>query len=220
MTAESLPTIAILGGTGKEGSGLALRWARNGYSVIIGSRTPEKAEQSAQELMEKVPGTKVLGTDNVSAARMADIVVLTVPYQSQLVTLKGVKEQLKGKILVDATARVDWRQPRPPEGQAAGRMAQELLGPEVRVVAAFQSIPSSVLNRLEAQPDSDVLVYGDDPQARAAVVKLAQDAGLEAYEAGGLDSGLLAEGLTAQFIWMNKRYQAKAGGVRVTGIVK
>jgi NADPH-dependent F420 reductase len=217
---EALPTVAILGGTGKEGSGLALRWAMGGYPLIIGSRTPEKAKEAARALKEKIPGTNVRGTDNVTAAREGDIVVLTVPFEAQLPTLETVKEALKGKVLVDATARVDWRKPRPPEGKAAARLAQDLLGPEVRVVAAFQNIPASVLIRPEAQLESDVLVCGDDPQARAEVVKLSQGAGMDAYEAGGLDNGIVAEGLTALIISMNKRYKSNACGVRVTGVVK
>lgn len=217
---EALPTVAILGGTGKEGSGLALRWARNGYSIIIGSRLTERAEQAAKALAEKVPGAHVRGLDNAAAAREGDIVVLTVPHEAQMATLEGVKDPLKGKVLVDATARVDWRKPRPPEGKAAARLAQELLGPEVRVVAAFQNIPASVLVRPEEQLESDVLVCGDDAQARADVVRLASGAGMEAYEAGGLDNGIVVEGLTALIIAMNKRYKSNACGVRVTGVVK
>ena len=217
---ELLPVVAILGGTGQEGSGLALRWARNGYAIIIGSRLNERAEQAAKALAEKVPGANVRGTDNATAAREGEIVVLTVPHEAQIATLEGLKDPLKGKVLVDATARVDWRKPRPPEGKAAARMAQELLGPEVRVVAAFQNIPASVLVRPEEHLESDVLVCGDDAQARADVVRLALGAGMEAYEAGGLDNGIVVEGLTALIISMNKRYKSNACGVRVTGVVK
>jgi 8-hydroxy-5-deazaflavin:NADPH oxidoreductase len=216
----SLPTVGILGGTGKEGSGLALRWARNGYSLIIGSRSPERAVQAAQELRDKVPGANVRGADNVEAARDGDIVILTVPFEAQLSTLESVKEQLKGKVLVDATARVDWRKPRPPEGKAAARLAQELLGPEVRVVAAFQNIPASALVRPELKLESDVLVCADDPEARADVVRLAEGAGMDAYEAGGLDNGIVVEGLTALIISMNKRYKSNVCGVRVSGVEK
>lgn len=215
---EVLPTVGILGGTGKEGSGLALRWARNGYALIIGSRSPERADQSAQELRAKVPGANVRGADNAETARASDIVVLTVPFEAQLPTLESVKTELQGKVLVDATARVDWRKPRPPEGKAAARLAQELLGPEVRVVAAFQNIPASALVRPEQKLESDVLVCGDDPQARADVVRLAEGAGMDAYEAGGLDNGIVVEGLTALIISMNKRYKSNVCGVRVTGV--
>ncbi len=216
----SLPTVGILGGTGKEGSGLALRWARNGYPLIIGSRSPERAAQTAQELRDKVPGANIRGTGNAEAARDGEIVVLTVPYEAQIATLAGVKDQLKGKVLVDATARVDWRRPRPPQGKAAARIAQELLGPEVRVVSAFQNIPASALVRPEEKLESDVLVCSDDPQARADVVRLAEGAGMDAYEAGGLDNGIVVEGLTALIISMNKRYKSNICGVRVTGVEK
>ena len=220
MSLPPLPTVAILGGTGKEGSGLALRWARNGYPLIIGSRLAERAVQSAKEMAEKVPGANVRGADNVQAAREGHIVVLTVPYEAQMATLEGVKDQLKGKVLVDATARVDWRKPRPPEGKDAARRAQEMLGPEVRVVAAFQNIPASALVRPEQKLESDVLVCADDPQARADVVRLAEGAGMDAYEAGGLDNGIVVEGLTALIMSMNKRYKSNVCGVRVTGIEK
>ena len=217
---ETLPIVAILGGTGKEGSGLSLRWARAGYSLIIGSRTAERAEQSAKELIEKVPGVSVRGLDNAGAAKAGDIVILTVPFEAQMSTLESVKDFLKGKILVDATARVDWRKPRPPEGKAAARIAQEMLGPEVRVVAAFQNIPATALIRPEQKLESDVLVCGDDPQARAEVVRLAEGAGMDAFEAGGLDNGIVVEGLTALIIAMNKRYKSNICGVRVTGVEK
>jgi NADPH-dependent F420 reductase len=217
---ESLPNVAILGGTGKEGSGLALRWARAGYPLIIGSRQAERAAQAAKELTEKVPAAQVRGVDNAQAARAGDIVVLTVPHAAQMSTLESVKVELNGKILVDATARVDWRKPRPPQGKAAARMAQELLGPNVRVVAAFQNIPATALMRPEQQLESDVLVCGDDPDARAEVVRLAQAAGMEAYEAGGLDNAIVVEGLTALILSMNKRYKSNVCGVRVTGVVK
>jgi NADPH-dependent F420 reductase len=115
---------------------------------------------------------------------------------------------------------VDARDPHPPQGRAAAREAQELLGPEVRVVAAFQNVPAHALNRLEHELASDVLVCGDDPEARARVVELAEAAGMQAYEAGGLDNAVVVEGLTALIIAMNKRYKSKVGGIRVSGIVK
>src|SRR5262249_6603618 len=167
-----------------------------------------------------VPGVNVRGVDNAEAARTGDIVVLTVYHEAQLATLESLKTELQGKVLVDATARVDWRKPRPPEGKAAARLAQELLGPGVRVVAAFQNIPASALARPEQKLESDVLVCGDDPEARAAVVRLAEGAGMDAYEAGGLDNGIVVEGLTALIIAMNKRYKSNACGIRMTGVVK
>ena len=215
-----LLSIAILGGTGKEGSGLALRWAKAGYHIIIGSRSLERAQQAAAEINSQLGIDTARGMDNESAARAGDIAVLTVPAEAQMATLEGLKSALAGKILVDATARVDAKDPKPPTGKASARMAQDLLGPEVRVVAAFQNVPAHALKKLDHELASDVLVCGDDPEARAEVVKLAEAAGMQAYEAGGLDNGIVIEGLTALIIAMNKRYKSKTGGIRVSGINK
>ncbi len=221
MTASSiLMTIAVLGGTGKEGSGLALRWAKAGYNVIIGSRSAERAAQAAAEINAQVSADNTQGMDNASACKAADIVVLTVPPDAQINTLAEVKDLLAGKILVDATARVNPKDPKPPSGRAAAREAQDLLGAEVRVVAAFQNVPAHALKKLDVELASDVMVCSDDPEARATVLKLAEAAGMEAYEAGGLDNGIVVEGLTALIIAMNKRYKSKVGGIRVSGIDK
>ncbi len=215
-----MTTISILGGTGKEGSGLALRWAKAGHHIIIGSRSAERAEQAAAEINAQLSINTARGLDNETAARAGDIAVLTVPPEAHMATLEGLKPALAGKILVDATARVDAKDPKPPQGKSAGRLAQELLGPEVRVVAAFQNVPAHALKKLEHELASDVLVCGDDAEARAEVVKLAEAAGMQAYEAGGLDNGLVVEGLTALIISLNKRYKSKTGGIRISGISK
>ena len=215
-----MTTISILGGTGKEGSGLALRWAKAGHTVIIGSRSAERARQAAAEINAQLGTNTAQGMDNEAAVKAGDIVVLTVPPEAQIATLAGVKSALAGKILVDATARVDAKDPKPPSGRAAAREAQDLLGPEVRVVAAFQNVPAHALKKLEVELASDVLVCSDDPEARALVVQLAEAAGMQAYEAGGLDNAIVVEGLTALIIAMNKRYKSKVGGIRVSGIVK
>ena len=217
---NSPTTISILGGTGKEGSGLALRWAKAGYRIIIGSRSAERAQHAAAEINAQLGIHTAQGMDNESAARAGDIVVLTVPPEAQVATLEGVKSALKGKILVDTTARVDAKDPHPPNGRAAAREAQRLVGSEVRVVAAFQNVPAHALKKLDHELASDVLVCADDPEARAEVVRLAEAAGMQAYEAGGLDNAVVVEGLTALIIAMNKRYKSKVGGIRVSGITK
>lgn len=211
-------TIAVLGGTGKEGTGLALRWVRAGHAIIIGSRSAERAAEAAAAMNAQAGGERVRGMSNEEAAAAGEIVVLTVPAEAQLPTLEAVQPQLQGKILVDATARVDARNPKPPEGKASARLAQELLGPGVRVVGAFQNVPAHALKQLDHELASDVMVTADDAEARAVVVQLAEDAGMRAYEAGGLDNGLVVEGLTALIIAMNKRYKSKTGGIRISGI--
>jgi NADPH-dependent F420 reductase len=212
--------IAILGGTGKEGPGLALRWARAGHDIIIGSRSAEKAQATAEQLNAELGGGTMRGMENDAAARAADISVLTVPPAAHADTLAGLKEALRGKILIDATAQVDYKQPRPPLGQGAGRIAQDILGPEVRVVAAFQNVPAAAVRNLEQEISCSVLVCSDDAEARAATVKLAEDAGMDAYEAGGLDNGIVAEGITALLIAINRRYKSRSGTVVVVGVEK
>src|SRR5512138_2550560 len=177
MTQTTKPTIAILGGTGKEGPGLAIRWASAGYPIIIGSRQTEKALATAQELNGKLGSDFVRGMENGQAARLAQICVLTVIQSAHQAALMGLQEDLKGKILVDATARVDFRDPRPPMPPAAARQAQDLLGPDVRVVGAFQNVPAHLLKKSLGQAlDVDVLVCSDDRDAAEQVCRLAEAA--------------------------------------------
>jgi NADPH-dependent F420 reductase len=211
-------TIAILGGTGHEGSGLALRWAKAGYRVLIGSRTAERAAQTAAEINAQLGLDTVRGLENAAAAREGDLAVLTVPAEAQRPTLESVQDALAGKILVDATARVLAKDPRPPAGPAAARAAQDLLGPAVRVVAAFQNVPAFSLKKLDVELASDVLVCGEDAEAKHQVIQLAMAAGMQAYDAGGLDNAVVVEGLTALIISLNKKYKSKTGGIRVSGI--
>ena len=212
-------TIAILGGTGALGTGLAVRWIRAGHAVIIGSRTAQKAIDAAAELKSQHQLSPTDATDNVSAAEAADIVVLTVPFAHQRSTLESVKSQLEGKILIDVTvplvppkvARVQL----PPEG-SAGIIAQNLLGDGVRVVSAFQNVPAALLPT-DKEIDCDVLVTGNNVDAREVVIQLAADAGMTAYHAGPIDNSVAAEALTSALIIINKRYKTHSG-IRITGI--
>ncbi len=218
---SSKPIIAILGGTGKEGPGLALRWASAGYTIIIGSRQAEKAEATAAEINAKLAITSVTGMENGAAARQADICVLTVVQAAHQAALEGLKDDLQGKILVDATARVDFRDPRPPEPPSAARHAQNLLGPGVRVVGAFQNVPAHALKKNLGQPmDADVLVCADDEAAAEAVIALADAGGMRGYYAGGLDNALVVEGVTALLISMNQHYGVKTAAIGVTGFTR
>ncbi|MBN2501455.1 MAG: NADPH-dependent F420 reductase [Anaerolineales bacterium] len=218
---SEVKTIAILGGTGKEGPGLAMRWANAGYKIIIGSRQQEKAEATAAELNETLGIDSIIGLENEVAAQQADVNVLTVVQSAHQPALEGLKAELQGKILVDATARVDFRDPKPPEAPSAGRIAQDILGEGVRVVAAFQNVPASALKKNLDQPvtGTDVLVCADDVEAAEMVVKLAGDAGMRAFYGGGLDNALVVEGLTALLISMNKHYGGHSS-INVSGIEK
>lgn len=221
MTSSELPTIAILGGTGKEGPGLALRWAYAGYPIIIGSRQEAKAQATAAELNEKLGISSLRGMENGPAARAADVSVLTVVQSAHQAALEGLKEDLKAKILVDATARVDFRNPKPPASPSAGRIAQEILGPEVRVVAAFQNVPAHELKRnLGEKLDTDVLVCADDLAAAEEVIRLAEEGGMRAYYAGDLDNAVVVEGITSLLISLNKHYGVKTASIGITGIEK
>jgi NADPH-dependent F420 reductase len=222
MTAHNpLPTIAILGGTGKEGPGLAMRWAPAGYPIIIGSRQEEKAQATAAELNQKLGLTTIRGMENGPAARAADICVLTVVHSAHEATMESLKDDLQGKILVDATARVDWRDPRPPAPPSAARYAQNQLGPGARVVAAFQNVPAHALKKNLGQSlDTDVLVCADDLDAAEQVIRLAEAGGMRGYYAGGLDNAIVVEGITSLLIALNGRYGVKTASIGVTGIDK
>lgn len=211
-------TIAILGGTGKEGPGLALRWARAGYPIIIGSRQAEKAQVTAAELNKKLGIETIVGLENGPAARQAGIAVLTVVQSAHRAALEGLKDDLQGKILVDATARVDFRVPVPPAGPSAARIAQDLLGSGVRVVAAFQNVPAHALKSLDQMIDTTVLVCADDLPAAETVIALAQAGGMQAYYAGGLDNAVVIEGLTSILISVNKYYGIKTASIKLTGV--
>jgi NADPH-dependent F420 reductase len=220
-TSSHLPRIAILGGTGREGSGLALRWAHAGYSVTLGSRSAEKAEAGAAELNQLLGRAAVTGSDNLSAAAGADIVVLTVPYSAQQATVTEVRAALQGKILVDVTVplvppKVS-RVQLPPEGSAVVAV-QRLLGPEVRVVSAFQNVSAHHLKDLSHRMDCDVLVCGDDKEACEATIALAGAAGMRAWHAGVLANSVVSEGLTSVLIALNQRYKVPSSGIRITGL--
>ncbi len=212
--------IAILGGTGQMGGALALRWALAGLSVIIGSRDAARAEAAARAIGDKAPHASVTGAEMVAAATAAGIVVLAVPYPAHRATLEAVRAAVQGKILVDVTvplapprvARVEL----PPEG-AAAMAAQQLLGPEVKVVAAFEAVPAHRLAEPGAAIDCDVLVCGNDKGAREAVIGLARAAGLDALHGGGLANAAAAETLAAVQIFLNGRYRG-AAGIRFTGL--
>jgi NADPH-dependent F420 reductase len=214
-------TIAVLGGTGAEGSGLAFRWALKGHDVIVGSRTADKAIAAATELNGLLAGrASVRGAANVDAARDAEIVVLTVPYAAQLATAQAVRDQLEGKILVDVTVPlappVDRVQL--PHGESAVLALQRALGAGVNVVSAFQNVSATHLKDPDHVVDCDVLVCGDDRAAREQVIDLARDAGLRALHAGVLANSAAVEAMTSVLIAINKHYKVRASGLRITGL--
>ena len=219
MATEKLP-IGVIGGSGQEGGGLALRWAAAGHDVIIGSRTAEKAAEAAQKLNALLAGRGQLrGGSNAEAAAQT-IVVLAVPFAAQLATAEALREQLAGKILIDVTvpllppkvSRVQL-----PAGGSAVVALQSRLGDAVKVVSAFQNVSASHLKDLAHDVDCDVLVCGDDVAACETVIGLARDAGMRGWHAGVLANSAAAEALTSVLIAINQRYKVPGAGIRITG---
>jgi NADPH-dependent F420 reductase len=224
MTDSSiLLSIAILGGTGKEGKGLAYRWAKAGYHVHIGSRTPEKAEAAAEELMALLGGNASIdGFDNLTAAQKSNIVVLTVPYSAHKSTIESVRDAVKGKLFIDAT--VPLVPPKigtvqmPPAGSAT-QEAKQILGEDVQVCAAFQNISHELLLR-NSEVECDVLVTGTPKEARAETIKLVEAAGLTGWDAGPIENSVVVEGLTSVLRVINRKYGSTHAGIKITGAKK
>jgi NADPH-dependent F420 reductase len=209
----STPSIAIVGGTGKLGAAIAYRLARAGYRVILGSRDPARASATAGEL-----GVEAADS-NADAATAGDMVIVTVPFAAQDATLAEIAPHVAGKIVVDTTVPLVppkvMRVQMPPEGSAAVRAAG-LLGEGVRLVSAFHNVAAHKL-----APDTDigcdVLVFGDDKDARGEVVTLADAMGLRGLHAGALVNSAAAEAMTSILIFLNKTYRVDGAGIRITG---
>ena len=223
MSAE---TIAIIGGAGELGFGLALRLASAGAKIVIGSRDEAKAKEAAARVKHAVPSADISGAGNADAAAKASIAIVAVPFSAQAAILKSIKPVLKSAILVDATvplaATVGGRPTRMLgvwEGSAA-QAARELL-PGVPVVSAFHNVSADVLQDLSAKPDCDILICGDDTAAKervAALVRLIP--GLRAVDAGALEMSRTVESLTALLIGLNRRYKVPHCGIRITGMAQ
>jgi 8-hydroxy-5-deazaflavin:NADPH oxidoreductase len=216
---ENRPTLALIGGTGALGSGLATRWAAAGFPVVLGSRSREKAEAAARAIKPANGAPPVRGEDNVGAARAADIVVIAVPFSNHEATLKEIKDAVAGKIVVDTVVplvppKVSLVQ-LPAQGSAA-QIAQQLLGEGVRVVSAFHNVGAAKLQAGTAI-DCDVLVFGNDRQARDAVIALVDAIGTRGIDAGPIANSVAAEALTSILIGINRRYKIDGAGIRITG---
>lgn len=212
--------VAILGGTGKEGTGLALRWARAGHQVVIGSRSVERAADRARELASVVGGT-VEGLSNEAAARVGDVAVVTVPSAGHRAFLAELAPALLDRIVLETVVPLDFGGTRlyapPPEGSAAEE-AQALLGPAARVVAGLHSLAAHELQSLDHALDADVPICGDDEVAKALVAELIEALGVRCLDAGPLSMAPILEGLTALMVRLNRRYRSRAAALRITGI--
>ncbi|OGB91077.1 MAG: NADPH-dependent F420 reductase [candidate division NC10 bacterium RIFCSPLOWO2_02_FULL_66_22] len=212
--------IAIVGGTGKEGQGLGMGWARAGQEVLVGSRVLDRAQRVAEAINAAVGRGAATGMLNQDAAAAGEIVVLAVPYDAHAMTLQDIRESVRGKILVDVTVPLDPEKPRRlriPLGGSATEEAQALLGPETRVVAAFQNISHTHLAHGETNA-CDILVCGDDADARQDVIKLAGLLGLRALDVGPARNARVVEGLTVLLMEINRRDKGRGAGIRITGL--
>ena len=212
-------TIAILGGTGDLGTGLAIRWSKAGYKIVIGSRTLEKAQNAVAALQEISPETPADAMENLDAAAAGDIVVLTVPAEHQISTLDYVKDNLQGKILIDVTVplvppKVGTVQL--PEEGSAGKRAQAFLGEDVMGVTAYQNIAAHPLQQ-DVEIECDVLVCGNKKDARQRVIDLSADAGMTGWHAGPIANSAAAEALTSILIQINRQGIVKHSGIKIIG---
>ncbi len=219
MTDRLILTLAILGGTGNEGTGLAYRWAKAGYHVIIGSRSSKKAKTAASEVNKRLARDSVEGMRNADAARACDIAILSVPYAGHKETLESLKQELAGKLLIDVVVPLNSEDITslkvPPAGSAA-QEAQQVLGEATSVTSAFHAISHTHLHRDGPIP-SDVLVCGDSDAAKEQTLQLVAAAGMVGWDAGGLANAIVAEGLAAALLNINKRHKIRSAGIRVTG---
>ncbi|HWR17558.1 MAG TPA: NADPH-dependent F420 reductase [Terriglobales bacterium] len=217
--------IAIVGGTGSEGYGLALRWARSGEHVVIGSRDEQRALAAAEKLQKEVGGSQISGAENQQAVAGADVVVLTVPFQAHAATVRHIKPALKpGAIVIDATVPLAtavggkvtqtigvW------DGSAA-QQAQNLLPAGIAVVAAFQNVSADLLND-DRTLECDVIICTDDTNARQVVTDLVHKIpGLRALDGGALENAHIVEQITALLITLNIRHKSHSAGLRITGL--
>ena len=213
--------IGILGGTGKEGAGLALRWAQAGHEIVIGSRDPERARTKAAELAALVPGARMSGAGNRDAAAGAELVVIALPANGLAATLPEVREACRGKVVISTVVPLTFGGPRlftpPPQGSSAEE-AQEMLGTEARVVGAFHHIAAHELSSTEHDIECDLLVCGGDAEAKKRVGELGASMGLRMVDVGALSNAGPLEGITAILATINRRYKLKNSGIKISGL--
>jgi 8-hydroxy-5-deazaflavin:NADPH oxidoreductase len=212
--------IAILGGTGKEGAGLATRWALVGHSIIIGSRDAERAKNKAAELREQTKKLTIIGESNAEAARLGTVIVIALPAQGLPATLPDVREGCRGKVVISTVVPLTFGGPRlftPPPSGSSAEEAQGLL-PDAKVVAAFQHIAAHELSETEHAIECDLLMCGGDAGAKETVGELGRSMGLRPIDVGALSNAGPLEGITAVLATINRRYKLKNSGIKITGL--
>jgi 8-hydroxy-5-deazaflavin:NADPH oxidoreductase len=212
--------IAILGGTGKEGAGLAVRWAKLGHSIIIGSRDAERAKNKAVELRDAAHAIPIVGHTNAEAAALGEIVIVALPAAGLPNTLPEVREACRGKVVVSTVVPLTFGGPRLFTPPAAGSSAEEVQGllPDARVVAAFHHIAAHELAEAEHPIDCDLLICGKDAAAKETVTELGRSMGLRVLDVGALSNAGPLESITAVLATINRRYRLKNSGIKITGL--
>jgi hypothetical protein len=214
-------TVAIIGGTGKEGNAIAARFARAGVNVVIGSRDAGKGESAAREMNVRFGVTTVVGTSNRDAAARADIILLAVPYAGMQLILEDMRDAAQGKIVINVASSLDPERKsraKPPAAGSVTAEVQQFFGDAVKVVCAFQNIAPEKLEAVEEKIETDVIVCGDDKDARAIVIDLIRRIGVDAFDGGALANAVAVEALTAILIAVNIKYKIRGAGIRITGV--
>lgn len=217
---EMRPVVAVLGGSGALGGGIAFRLARAGYRVVIGSREAGKAAAAAEEIAAELgEGAELTGLDNAAAAAAGEIVVIAVPYASHAAILETMRPHVAGKVVVDTTVPLvppKVATARMPAGGCAALETAQALGEGVRVVSGFHNVAAAKLRR-GGEVGCDVLIFGDEVAARDSVVELAGAMGLRGVHGGPLANSVAAEAMTSVLIGINRRYKVDGAGIRITG---
>jgi 8-hydroxy-5-deazaflavin:NADPH oxidoreductase len=214
-------SLAVIGGTGSEGSAIAARFAKAGVRVLIGSRDAMKAQNTANIINTKFGSKNVEGYSNRDAAAKADVVLLSIPYDGMKPILEDLKAAVKGKIVINIASSLDperkSRAKLNPKGSITAEV-QEFFGEDAKVVAAFQNISPEQLEKFDSKIETDVLVCGGDKEAREAVVAMIRKTGIEAFDAGVLANAVVVETMTAVLIYINIKYKMKGAGISLVGV--
>lgn len=214
---ENAFTVAIVGGTGNLGGALALRLGAPGVKIIIGSRDAEKANKAVETLRPSLRGGEITGMTNQAAVRSADFVVIAVPYEGHAQTVAGLKGQLPGKVVIDTVVPLAKGRPFVPPAGSALQEAQQILAGEAPVVGALHNVSAVDLGDVDA-PLGDVLVCGDNAEAKQKVMEVIERIGARAFDGGPAGNAYVIEGLTGVIIYLNRKYKSKHGSIKITGI--
>ncbi|HEY7558343.1 MAG TPA: NADPH-dependent F420 reductase [Candidatus Binatia bacterium] len=210
-------TVAIVGGTGNLGGALALRLGAPGVKVIIGSRDAQKAQNAVETLRPKMRAGDLEGMTNQQAVKDADFVVIAIPYEGQAQMIQDLKGQVAGKIIIDSVVPLNKVKPFVPPAGSALQEAQQILGDEAPVIGALHNVSAVDLGDVDSSL-GDVLVCGDNAEAKQKVMDIIRRIGARAFDAGPASNAYVIEGITGVIIYLNRKYKSKHGSIKITGI--